>query len=73
MNLYNEWETQWQLKKKSAIEIVNNMSAPGYLRTLSENRNAPIAIIDETIENGPIIMNEYASIRCSVIWDLIFI
>ena len=46
------------------------MSDPGYLRTFSENKNATIAIIVETIENGPIMINEYASIRCSIMLDL---
>ena len=56
--------------RKSEIEIENKMSDPGYLRTFSENKNAPIAIIVETIENGPIMINEYASIRCSIMLDL---
>ena len=34
------------------------MSDPGYLRTLSESIKAPIAIIVDTNENGPIIINE---------------
>ena len=58
MNLYNEWDTKWQVIKKSEIEIENKMSDPGYLRTLSESKNAPIAIIVDTNENGPIIINE---------------